>query len=89
MACRRSRTKRELVRLIRTESGVEIDTTAKKEGRGAYLCPELTCWEKALKGVALDKALRGPLSRDDRERLLAESRKILKEMTGAEGQQGR
>ena len=86
VACRSTRPKRELVRLVRTEGGVEIDTTAKKEGRGAYLCPELACWEKALKGAALDKALRGPLSRDDRERLLAESRKMLKEMTGAEGQ---
>jgi predicted RNA-binding protein YlxR (DUF448 family) len=86
VACRRARPKRELVRLVRAGGGVEIDTTAKREGRGAYICPEAACWEKALKGAALEKALRGPLSRDERERLMDQGRKIVKETTGAEGQ---
>jgi predicted RNA-binding protein YlxR (DUF448 family) len=100
VACRRTRPKRELVRLVhaapatchseRSEESrggaIEIDVTGRREGRGAYLCPEPACWEKALKGAALEKALRGTLSRHDRERLLAEGRKMLKEMTGAEGQ---
>ena len=43
--------KKEMVRLVRTTAGViEIDTTGKKEGRGAYLCRDWTCWGKSAKG---------------------------------------
>jgi predicted RNA-binding protein YlxR (DUF448 family) len=81
VACRRTRPKRELVRLVRGADGaVEVDAAAKKAGRGAYLCPEQTCWEKALKGSGLEKALRGALTRADRERLLEAGQKILKEL---------
>jgi predicted RNA-binding protein YlxR (DUF448 family) len=80
VACRRTRPKRELVRLVYTGGGIEIDAAAKKAGRGAYLCPEPACWEKALKGAVLEKALRGTLTRPDRERLLEEGQKLRKEL---------
>jgi predicted RNA-binding protein YlxR (DUF448 family) len=86
VACRRVRPKRELIRLVTGAGGIEVDATEKREGRGAYICPEPACWEKALKGAALEKALRGKLSREQRERLMEQGRKILKELTGAEGQ---
>jgi uncharacterized protein len=94
VACRRSRPKRELVRLVRSGSptchserseesrggGIEIDITARKAGRGAYLCPEPACWEKALKGGQLEKALRRNLTREDRQRLMEEGQQMLKEL---------
>jgi uncharacterized protein len=87
VACRRSHPKRELVRLVRTTGGeVEIDGAARKAGRGAYLCPEPACWEKALKGGQLEKALRGNLTREDRQRLMEEGQKMLKESTSGESQ---
>jgi predicted RNA-binding protein YlxR (DUF448 family) len=71
VACRRVSHKRALVRLVRTASGdIEIDRTGKKEGRGAYLCPERVCWEKALKGKQLSVALRGDITQENREKLL-------------------
>lgn len=59
--------KRQLVRVVRTQSGsVQVDSTGKKPGRGAYLCYELSCWERALKKNRLDHTLRGPISSEDR-----------------------
>ena len=57
--------KRELIRIVRTENGVEIDTTGKKSGRGAYLCEARSSWEAALKQEHLARALKTrPTARD-------------------------
>jgi hypothetical protein len=64
---------------VRTSEGsVEIDSRGKREGRGAYLCPERACWEAALKGKQLEQALRASLTKDNRERLMADSRDFQK-----------
>jgi hypothetical protein len=63
--------KRSLIRLVRTSEGVEIDPTGKKAGRGAYLHDKRSCWEKALKGDLLERALKTTLQNNERERLRA------------------
>lgn len=79
VACRRVGGKRELLRLVRTASGdIEIDITGKKDGRGAYLCRDAACWQKAMKGKQLETNLRGRLSRDDREKLLKAGLDVIK-----------
>jgi uncharacterized protein len=81
-ACRQVKGKREMVRLVRTPAGtVEIDASGKKEGRGAYLCRDRACWEKALKGGQLEHSLKGKISRNDMERLYEEGKDLLKELT--------
>ena len=86
VACRRVRNKRELVRLVRTASGdIEIDSTGKKEGRGAYICPDRACWEKALKGKQLENTLRGHLTPANREKLLTDSADLNKGVVSAQG----
>ena len=81
-ACRQVKDKREMVRLVRTPAGaVEIDSSGKKEGRGAYLCRDRACWEKALKGNHLQHALKGNVNRNDLERLYEEGKDLLKELT--------
>ncbi|MFN8533957.1 MAG: YlxR family protein [Dehalococcoidia bacterium] len=70
VACRQTSAKRALVRLVRDGSGaVSVDTTGKRPGRGAYLCPGRTCWEQALRRGALDQALKAQLSPADRDQL--------------------
>jgi predicted RNA-binding protein YlxR (DUF448 family) len=70
IACREAKPKRELVRLVHTTDGtVEIDSSGKKAGRGAYLCYKFSCWEKSLKKSYLDRALRTNPSLDNREQL--------------------
>jgi predicted RNA-binding protein YlxR (DUF448 family) len=79
VGCRRVKPKKELVRLVRTTGGeVEIDITGKKDGRGAYLCPDQECWEKALKGNQLEQKLRSNLSEGNREQLIKLGQDLLK-----------
>ncbi len=71
MACRKVRAKRELVRLVCiANESVEVDTSGKKAGRGAYLCPAEECWEAGLKGSRLEHTLRTTLTQDNREQLI-------------------
>jgi predicted RNA-binding protein YlxR (DUF448 family) len=55
VACRTTKPKRELLRIVRTPDGhVSLDPGGKKSGRGAYLCARLSCWEMALKKGRLE-----------------------------------
>lgn len=59
ISCRERSAKRTLIRIVRTpESAVEIDLTGKRNGRGAYLCDDPACWERALRSDALANALK-------------------------------
>ena len=71
MACRKPGIKRELVRLVCVpDIGVEVDTTGKRSGRGAYLCPTFTCWESALNAGKLEHSLRTRIKPENIERLV-------------------
>ena len=70
VACGQRLAKRELLRIVRTpEGGVEVDSTGKKAGRGAYLCAKEECWSQGLRKGRLDHALRSPLREQDRDYL--------------------
>lgn len=58
IACRQEEGKRSLLRLVRTGEGVVLDVTGKKAGRGAYVHPQRSCWERALRTSLLQRALR-------------------------------
>jgi uncharacterized protein len=70
VVCRIKKAKRELVRVVLTPTGsCTVDETGKLAGRGAYLCHEPTCWERAVTGGRLAHALRGEVTEDDKARL--------------------
>lgn len=73
VACRTTRPKRALVRIVSLAEGgdVIVDETGKRNGRGAYLCRQRTCWEQALRRHILDHALRVTLSPEATATLLA------------------
>ena len=57
-ACREKKEKYALARVVRTPSGeVLYDAKGKVSGRGAYICKDLKCLEKAVKSRALARAL--------------------------------
>ena len=66
VVCRRQQDKRRLTRIIMTAGGIRLDPTGKKNGRGAYLCSDTTCWKRAIDSDLLGKALRHPLKNEDR-----------------------
>jgi predicted RNA-binding protein YlxR (DUF448 family) len=71
VACGQIRPKRELIRLVRmADGGVEVDSSGRKAGRGAYLCPAGDCWAVGLKEGRLEHALRTAISPDNREKLI-------------------
>jgi predicted RNA-binding protein YlxR (DUF448 family) len=67
--------KRQLVRLVRTEQGVQVDATGKQAGRGAYVHERRSCWEAALSG-SLARALKVELTMADLERLQVHVRQL-------------
>ncbi|MFH1639695.1 MAG: YlxR family protein [Chloroflexota bacterium] len=78
LACRQVKPKRELIRLVySSENRVEVDTSGKKAGRGAYLCRDIRCWDTGLKGNRLEHSLKTTLSADNREELLRFGRILL------------
>ncbi|MDW7650596.1 MAG: YlxR family protein [Bacillota bacterium] len=63
IGCQEQKNKRELVRIVRTPEGnVELDSTGKKAGRGAYLCRCRSCLDKAVKGKRIERSLKHPVS---------------------------
>jgi predicted RNA-binding protein YlxR (DUF448 family) len=70
ISCRERSAKRRLIRIVRTPEGaVEVDETGKKNGRGAYLCDDPACWERALRTEALANALKTTIDHETVERL--------------------
>ena len=55
--CGQMKPKRELVRVVKSQAGdVSLDLTGKKAGRGAYICRDRECLQKARKARRLEKA---------------------------------
>lgn len=72
VACRQEQGKRELIRIVRTpEQHISVDPTGKANGRGAYLHPVRSCWEKALKGATIKNALKVSPAPDELQALRA------------------
>ena len=79
--CQQVKEKRQLLRVVREPEGkVSIDRTGRKSGRGAYLCEDITCLEKAIKTRALERSLETEISPEVYENLK-------KELTEKDGSQ--
>ena len=64
VGCNQMFAKKELLRIVRNNEGeVFVDTTGKKNGRGAYLCQNSECLETAFQKRAIERALN--ISLDD------------------------
>ena len=65
VGCKNMFPKRELLRIVKTESnGLQLDTTGKLNGRGAYICAKQECLQKAVKQKQLQRALEQELTED-------------------------
>ena len=58
VGCQNSFHKRELIRIVKSEEGIFVDPTGKKNGRGAYICKKLDCLETAYKRKNLERTFK-------------------------------
>ena len=65
IGCGLKKDKKELVRIVRTPEGaLQMDPTGRMNGRGAYVCRDTACLDKALKKKALQRSLKEEISED-------------------------
>lgn len=73
IGCNNVKPKKELIRIVKTIEGeVLLDFTGKKNGRGAYVCRDISCLEKAIKTKRLSRAFEMPIENEVYEKLKVE-----------------
>lgn len=56
--CGEMKPKKELIRVVRSSEGeVSLDLNGRKPGRGAYVCPNIQCFNKARKARRFERSL--------------------------------
>ena len=79
IGCREMKSKKEMIRVLKTaEDEIVLDTTGKKNGRGAYLCFSRDCLEKAIRNHGLERSLKIAVPDEVYERLKKELEDIEK-----------
>ena len=54
IGCKEKKEKRELIRIVKDKEGnITLDRTGRANGRGAYICDNIQCLEKAINTKAL------------------------------------
>ena len=73
IGCGEMKNKKEMIRVIKTpEENIIIDVTGKKNGRGAYICKSVECFQKAVKSRGLERSLKVNIPREVYEELQKE-----------------
>ncbi|MBS5794540.1 MAG: YlxR family protein [Clostridiales bacterium] len=68
--CQQMKEKRQLIRVVRTdENQYYMDLTGKMSGRGAYICKNIECFEKAFKSKGLERSFKSAIPKDIYEKL--------------------
>lgn len=71
--CQEMKNKKEMMRILRTSEGeIVLDATGRKNGRGAYLCRSMECFEKAVKNKGLERSLKCQVPKETYESLKKE-----------------
>lgn len=68
--CQQMKEKKELIRIVRIDdNNYNIDLTGKLSGRGAYICKNIDCLEKAFKSKGLERSFKSAIPKDIYEKL--------------------
>ena len=71
VGCNEMKDKKDLVRIVRSPEGdISLDLTGRKNGRGAYVCPNEECITKAVKERRLERALDKAISDEVYQKLV-------------------
>ncbi len=78
--CREMKSKKEMIRVLKTpEDEIVLDTTGRKNGRGAYVCPSIECLDKAIRNHGIERSLKTGVPEEVYEDLKKELSKIEKQ----------
>ena len=70
VGCQEMKSKKEMIRVIRTQEGeFLLDATGKTNGRGAYICPDKECLNKAMKNKGLERSFKQSIPKEVYETL--------------------
>ncbi len=70
VGCGEMKDKRQMMRVLRTADGaICLDVTGKKNGRGAYICTQRECLQKARKNKGLERSFKMSISEEIYETL--------------------
>ena len=70
VGCGEMKSKREMILVVKTvDDEFVLDTTGKKNGRGAYLCFSKECFDRAVKGKGLERSFKQPIPKEVYEKL--------------------
>ena len=64
LGCMESKPKDQLLRISFSEGKIGLDLNGTADGRGAYLCPDAGCFEKAEKKRAFNRAFRSGIDQE-------------------------
>lgn len=76
IGCGEMKSKKEMIRVLKTEEGIVLDTTGRKNGRGAYICPSMECFKKAVKNKGLERSFKMAIPREVYETLEKEMEQL-------------
>ena len=77
IACKNINDKKALIRIVRTKEGVfELDSTGRKNGRGAYICKDSKCFESLKKTRGLDRSFKTQIPMEIYDKLLDELKSL-------------
>lgn len=70
IGCNEIKLKKELIRIVKNKEGqILVDKTGKANGRGAYICDNIECLEKAIKTKRLERNFETKISNEIYEEL--------------------
>ena len=72
VGCGEMKPKKTLIRVLRQNEDYIVDSSGRKNGRGAYLCPSLACLNKAVKNRGLERSFKQQIPPDIYDRLKQE-----------------
>ena len=77
LGCNEMKEKKSLIRIVKTaENEIFLDETGKKNGRGAYICPNSDCLSKAIKNKGLERSFKMAIPDEVYENLTKEMKII-------------
>lgn len=77
IGCGEMKNKKEMIRILKTPEGeFALDSTGRKNGRGAYLCPAMDCLKKAIKSKGLERSFKMAIPKEVYEALEREMEQL-------------